>query len=262
LKALKASLGEIPEDLMEYASLGHGMMNHYGLWAPNYDTFDVLMPEVKLCVAMDGWDFKGQTDGLIRDDEGRLWLFEHKTSSRIPPPDAISRTWQGMAYVWAARADPEIQAIGHVVGIMYNFLYKYVPVAPKLVYGDTQLARRSNHRITPELYLEYARIHGFDPEDYLDFVAKLKHDVFFRRYYVRPSQVKLELFERNLKAAVHDMLNDPAIYPQDSLYQCRGCYFQSLCSLQCDGLDLAEVIQDQYKPNQVGSYESLDDDVE
>jgi len=258
LRVLKGILGEIPEDLMEYAALGHGMMNHYGLWAPNYDTFDVLMPEVKLHVAMDGWDFKGQTDGLIKDDEGRLWLLEHKTSSRIPPLDAVSRAWQGMAYVWAARADPEIRAIGHVVGIMYNFLYKYVPVAPKLVYGGTQLSRRANHRITPEMYLEYARIEGFDPEDYLDFVVKLKQDVFFRRYHLRPSQAKLELFEKNLKAAVHDMLNDPAIYPQDSLYQCRGCPFQPLCSLQCDGLDLAGAIQDQYKLNRARTDESPD----
>lgn len=240
---IKEALGYVPEDLKEFAQLGMGMINHYALWAPAHDHFTVIMPEVPLKVPRVGYDFSGQTDGLIRDLRGDLWLLETKTSSRIPAEPLAAMTYQGQAYVWAARQDPALFSLGYIKGIMYNFLYKAPPTKPDVL-ASGGLAKRKNLRSTAEAYLAMVRARGLDPDDYAEFVTLLPKDLFFRRYLITYTDEQLKIFENNLEAVVGEMINKPAIYPQEALRACPGCEFISLCRARFSGQNYDDMLDD------------------
>lgn len=243
LAQIKTQLGHLPEALREFAVLGLAVTEHYGLWSPQHDTFDVVMPEVPLKVATDTYDFAGQTDGLIRDEHGGLWLLETKTAGRIPPEPLVGMTWQGPAYVWAARQDPALTRIGQIKGIMYNFLLKTPPTKPsRLLSGG--LAKRSNLRSTPEAYMEQVRAQGLDPDDYAEYASRLPQDLFFRRFLVQYTDTQLKIFERNLGAVVSEIQSDPFIYPQDGLRACAGCEFVELCRARFSGQPYDDLLGD------------------
>ena len=231
---IKEELGYVPEDLKEFAQLGMDVLNHYALWAPGHDHFTVIMPEVPLKVTRSTYDFAGQTDGLVQDLRGDLWLLEHKTSSRIPAEPLVAMAYQGQAYVWAARKDPALANVGFIKGIMYNFLYKVPPTKPEVL-ASGQLAKRRNLRSTPEAYLALVRAKGLDPDDYAEFVSLLPKDLFFRRYLITYSDEQLQIFEHSLEAIVGEIINKPAIYPQDALRTCPGCEFTELCRARFSG---------------------------
>lgn len=249
LSQTKQELGYVPEDIQEYAILGMNVLKHYALWAPQNDMFDVIMPEVPLKLEVaDGngenaWVFSGQTDGLVRDQRGDLWLLEHKTSSRIPSERLVSMAWQGAAYTWAARHDEAVASVGRVRGVLYNFVLKAPPTKPQtLVSGG--LARRANLRSTPEAFMAEVRAQGLDPDDYVDYAAKLASNRgnFFRRYLITYTDEHLELFELRLRAVAEEMIGNPFIYPQDSFRVCPGCEFSELCRTAFSGLSYDDVL--------------------
>ena len=244
---------DIPKDFKEFAQLGIKMVDHYAVWAPAHDDFEIVMPEVPLSVPMGTFEYTGQTDGLVRQSDGSLWLLEHKTASRIPAYDAVALGWQGTAYVWAARLDPRISALGKVKGVLYNFLYKSAPTMPKLIYNDTALERRKNMGISPELYLREIKRRGFDPNDYEEILAALETERFFRRYPVIPSEKRLAGFQTELTAVATEMTSNPVIYPPNTLYTCPGCPYMELCLLQNEGDDWRDVVSQEFQ--QADAYE-------
>lgn len=246
---IQQRIGEVPEDLKDYAHLGWVMLRHYCVWVRTHDAFDVVMPEVPLKVSLPEFDVKGTADGIIRDAFGDLWFLETKTSSRIPSEAVVQNSWQGKAYIWMASRDSAIRKLGNIKGVLFNYLYKAKPTLPKVLKSG-QLERRRNMRITPEYYLHQVRQQDLDPGDYLEHVALLPQDLFFVRYYLTFTEKQLENFERELRDLAYDMLHEPKIYPGDTMQVCAICGYEALCSMQQNNEPWKEIASVDFQPNE------------
>ena len=246
---IQQRIGEVPEELKDYARLGWAMLRHYCVWVRTHDDFDAIMPEIPLKVSLPEFDIKGTADGIIRDPFGDLWIKENKTSSRIPSQEVVQNSWQGKGYFWMAQRDPEIQKLGDIKGVLFNYLYKAKPTLPKVLKSGA-LERRKNMRITPEFYLYTAKQHGLDPSDYLDHVARLKQDLFFVRYYVTFTEKQMINFERELMDLAHDMLHEPRIYCGDTMQVCTRCSYMPLCAMRQNDEPWEEIASVDFQPNE------------
>jgi len=145
-----------------------------GMWInfpKSLSSFNKIDPELKFRIKLfdDIW-FVGRVDGLVRDDEGRLWVRELKTTSMsFQQFERRSKTaTQGTAYVWAMRK------LGHpVVGMMYDFIKK--PLLRKGVRDDVDTFG--------------ARI----MDDY-----KKRPEFYFKRHFSYRNEEELALFEEDL----------------------------------------------------------------
>ena len=246
---IQQRIGEVPEELKDYARLGWAMLRHYCVWVRTHDSFDVLMPEIPLRVSLPDFDIKGTADGIVRDPFGDLWILENKTSSRIPSQEVVQNSWQGKTYFWMAQRDPEIQKLGDIKGVLFNYLYKAKPTLPKVLKSGA-LERRKNMRITPEFYLYTVKQHGLDSSDYLDHVARLKQNLFFVRYYVTFTEKQMINFERELMDLAHDMLHEPRIYCGDTMQTCTRCSYMPLCVMRQNDEPWQEVANVDFMPNE------------
>ena len=63
---------------------------------------------------------RGTLDGLLQDEQDRLYVLEHKTYSRRPNQDILDTTDQFLAYLWIVR---ELN-IGKLAGVAYDGMWK------------------------------------------------------------------------------------------------------------------------------------------
>lgn len=245
LRAIKEEVGYLPENLKRMAMDGARILEHYEVWCKRHDNFDVVMPEVPLQASFGTFDVAGTSDGVIRDADGRHWLLEHKTYSRMPTHAMLWRSWQSRLYMLMSQSDPELSRLG-IHGILYNILYKVPPTLPKLTKSG-RLEMRSNLNCSPEMYrhvLDQYREQAqsdeqldpeqFAPELYRNYLLELhdrKRDYFFKRVEVTYTPKALAQFERHLGELVAEMTNDPPIYPPNAMRACPGCEFETLCDL-------------------------------
>ncbi len=238
--------GVVPLEIHDAYDLGLAMLKHYLLWVPTHDFFQVIMPEVPLRVDCGDFIYSGMTDGLVRMPDGTLWLLESKTYRYIAPYSTIALSPQAASYVWAARKDPAIARIGRVEGILYNILGKTKPKIPaQLQRGG--LSRNKRLNCSPELYAAVIKHYGYDPIDYTGIIAALPKDKFFRRYPVRFTEARMELFESTFLRQAQEMIADPFIYPADPLRACGWCDFRQLCDLRLHGLDWKPIADVDYE---------------
>lgn len=136
---------------VEAGELGRSMLVHY------FDTYgtdkncNMISPEQTFQVYIELLDEKGKKtgkyieydgtfDGVYRDEDGKLWLWEHKTAATIRTSH-LQMDDQAGSY-WAV-ASSTLQAQGLIKkgekleGIMYNFLRKALPDdRPENQYGQ------------------------------------------------------------------------------------------------------------------------------
>jgi PD-(D/E)XK nuclease superfamily len=63
---------------------------------------------------------RGTLDGLLQDNQDRLYVLEHKTFGRRPNADVLDTQDQFLAYLWIIRE----LGIGKVAGVAYDGLWK------------------------------------------------------------------------------------------------------------------------------------------
>lgn len=229
----------IPSDLIESKALAQAMLKHYQVWIRTNDDFEMVMPEMDLRVPIEApgvpggaFTFVGGPDGLIRTPEDELLWLEHKSYSHMPAYNTLALAPQGVAYTWAARRDPAVQAVGYVQGALYNVLRKSAPKMPTVLQNG-QLSRAKNQKLSPELYLAVVKARKLDPALYIDAAANLKRDSFFRRYTFKYPEGRVRVFERQLFSVARDMLaEEPNLYPPDPMRSCDYCDFRGLCELR------------------------------
>ena len=74
-------------------------------------------------VRIGNYTLRGKIDGIYRDKQGKLWLMEHKTKSRIVEDNLMLRLsfdFQNLFYVMAA----ELMYKTPVTGVLYNIIRK------------------------------------------------------------------------------------------------------------------------------------------
>lgn len=259
---------EIGEEYKAREELGIGMLNYYcGEWAPKNDKFKVVAVELEFEVPVFvphgtrlplGFDrggqsgyqlyykgkpvvYQGRIDLIVEDEYGELWIVDHKTVGSMKEDNFyLDVDTQVTSYAWAAQFFMDKP----IAGVIYNQLWKSYPKPPNLVYKDTRLSKDKSQGTTYDLYIKAIREHGFDEDDYSEFLDYLFREgpTFVRRFELHRSKIELDNQGAMIYAEAVDMLGSPSIYHNPSEFRCNSCPFQGPCLSRIDGSDFRFIL--------------------
>lgn len=250
---------------------GRGMLEHYFSWAPKADAelrpvyseigfdvpinvpvdmvraversgrFKVMNGELYFLDSSSGNTvarqvrYGGRLDVLMEyEPDGTLWVMDHKTTAQFGEMAHLELDPQCGSYLWAIRHQLGLACDG----VIYNQLRKAVPKPPQVLQNG-KLSKNKQQTTTLDLYRAKLKELGQTEEGYEDFLAHLEgaSDGYFRRFQVPRSKRELDILHRNIILEAMDMIDDPAIYPNASQWNCRGCPFKTPCVSMQDGSD-------------------------
>jgi hypothetical protein len=176
--------------------------------------------------------FKGRLDLVIEDNEGLLWLVDHKSASMIPQPTSYhAMDPQLMLYPWAA----QIQYKLNIAGVIYNYVRSKPPSVPG-INKDGSISRRRVDTDYPTLLL-FLKKNGYDPSDFVDVLRPLaKRSPFLRRYRLpRESQVTKEVLLDTL--SVVKRTQETKRFTRTITRECMQCPYHDLCRAELNGFN-------------------------
>jgi len=190
----------------------------------------------------------GTFDGIARSASGkRLWIVDHKTFTRRTDARYLIRNFQFVAYVWAAKSLFGDQ----VAGLLYDGVWMKQPVIPEVLKSGA-LSKKAIDT-TPAVYLACLQELGLNPADYGEFISELTRkqldpaSSFFVRHEFMYSDGGLRTFEREVTAALRDMVNSPSIYANFRWEGCWDCQITDLCDAVQLEEDVDFLIKHKYK---------------
>lgn len=261
---------EMASDFKERIALGLGMLNHYFLAAPRLNkgyrpvkseiTFEVPIPAPRQdWLALNGYThrgfdrdasgnlllhgdpvvYKGRLDLILEDEDGLLWILDHKTAAQFGQTEHLDLDPQCGSYVWAIREQLGILC----AGVIYSEHRKKVP-KPPAVLKNGALSKAKNQGTSYDLYLRKLVEMGYSEDQILDQYGDILEYLrtndgvsYFRRTVVHRSTDEMKAIERNISLEAIDMLGDPLIYPNPSRWNCNGCAFRTPCLIREEGGD-------------------------
>ena len=245
------------DDEEKLHNLGVGMLQHYAVWAPSKDDFDVINLETKYEIPFStDIIFTLKTDGIVRRDDG-IWILENKTYSVEPDVDFWSLDLQTTAYPWAITQlvrNEQITGIDpdeKICGVIYNGLKKKLPTVPEpLKKGG--LSKAMSIDTTYDVYLRAILNHNLNPVDYTEILnaLKLRGNPFFKRINIRRTTAEFRTFREFIYNVSEEMLRAQEItelcYPSPNRDCTFSCGYNKLCISENVAGDTDDLIKNLY----------------
>ncbi len=189
---------------------------------------------------------KGRLDLLVEDEEGLIWLVDHKSTALIPEQNAYHATDpQLMIYPWAIE---RMKFLGiKVAGVIYNYIKSRPPTIPKMTAGGA-VSKRKVATDYPTLYRFLVK-NKIDPNHSVftsDLRSLQKKSPFLQRYRMPREAVVtkgilsdfyhsgMDIFEKRNR--VEDGAN--VHFVRNITKDCqRMCSFHDLCRQELNGFD-------------------------
>lgn len=226
----------------DFPELVERIMKSY-LWYYRDEGWTVKFVEQEFRVptglVVDGFKFifKGIIDLIVEDEEGHLWIIDHKTAGTIPEPTAFhAMDPQLMLYPWAAK-----KAFGiDVAGVIYNYVRSKAPGIPK-INRDGSISKRKVVTDYPTLR-RFLRSQGLDPADYSQVLRPLRRrSPFLRRYRLpRERHVTQEILRDALSVAkqIQTAKRRVRVITRDCATMCP---YQDVCRAELNGFDSSQM---------------------
>jgi hypothetical protein len=208
------------------------------LWYYRDDTFKPYMVEqileVETPLKVDGkyFVFKGRLDLIMEDEDGLLWLWDHKTASTIPQPTSFhGMDPQLMLYPWAAKIQYGID----IAGVYYNYVRSKAPSIPQ-INKDGSLSRRKISTDYPTLF-RFLKTNGYNPNDFADILRPMQtKSEFLRRYKLpREQYVTNEILLDVL--SVVKRIDSTKRFTRSISRDCVRCSYHELCRSELNGFN-------------------------
>lgn len=234
---------KIVDAMQQNRDLGYAMLKHYMLYSNRHDRFEVIEVEKKVSVWLPFIDhtvITGKVDLVAADERGRIFIMDHKTSSRIPDEQSVQLDVQPWTYLFLM---PDAEYF------VFNFLYKREPNIPRKL-KNGQLSKASLSDTTLEIYSRVLREVGQSWDAYPDVRLELMNqpNKFFTRYNVIKSKQALSLHARDLAAIGSEMLAPVKnIYPSPDWFKCNWCAYREPCMLESAGADPTPLLNANYR---------------
>jgi len=209
-------------------------------WTPRY--VETIL-EVPTPLIIDGtrFVFKGRLDLVIEDEEGLLWLVDHKSASNIPQPTAFhAMDPQLMLYPWAAQEQFGIE----IAGVIYNYVGSKPPSVPQLN-KDGSISRRKVKTDYPTL-LRFLKENGFNPGDFKPVLRQLyRKSEFLRRYKMpREKVVTREVLLDTLSKVKR--IHETKRFTRTITRDCVRCPYADLCRAELNGFETDLMRKERY----------------
>ena len=239
--------------------------NKYG-WDNPIKPYRYIAPEVSFKVPIPGTEWidekteikyvgylVGQIDGVSEDEQGGIWLVEHKTYSQKAQLRDLELDWQMRVYTWAAQQLFQTR----IQGALYDGIAKRLPKAPKVL-NSGKLSREMNDSLTYDAYMQAILALGQDPLD--DYYAPFLHRLqareqgletnFHTRHRLHYNTKAIDAVGTTLTKVWHDMVKGD-VYPNFPWTGCWDCWVSDLCHAEEQGDNVEYLIERDYT---VGTY--------
>lgn len=180
--------------------------------------------------------YGGRLDALFQDKQGRYWIADWKTTSRLLDEDVESSFLQlddqVSGYMWALW-QYGIQCAGFV----YVEIKKTFPQPPERLlrtYKGKMYSTNKQALTTAEMFTRTVQYNDNDAWQmglYDDHIRWLESDgpKFTQRHQIHKNPNEIYATGEALSLEVMDMINDPLIYPQPGRFSCNWCLFKQPC---------------------------------
>lgn len=180
--------------------------------------------------------YGGRLDALFRDEIGRYWIADWKTTARLLDEDAeasfLQLDDQIATYLWA------LHRYGiDCAGFVYVEIKKTFPQEPEKLKRKYQGKQFSTSKVNMTTY-EIA-LRTFQREDpdawqmglYDSYLRWLQTDgpKFTQRHKIHKNAAEIENVGKVIALEAKDMINDPRIYPMPGRFSCNWCLFKQPC---------------------------------
>ena len=222
-----------------------------GYFAKYDDQWEILHVEEEFEVGLDSGHIVTFTpDLVIRDENGDVWVVDHKTTAAVPQDGIPFADLQALLYVSGVRAlYPECK------GFIFNRIRKKLPTRPKLVKNGSKVAYLKTIDTTYEIlkdFLVTEAPHLVDDIDHRRRLAELRDqgDRYLWREYiaVTPATVTNVLNDVIARLMLMDRDEEFPRTMQSGYRGCEGCEFQSLCRADLLDWDVERTIEIEYEP--------------
>lgn len=181
---------------------------------------------------------QGRLDLIVRSKStGRYKVIDHKTAKLFyDDTEWLDLDPQASTYYLAAKVLLGID----VDEVIFNQLRKKKPEPPRVLKRG-YLSQDKSQNTTIALYKAEIKRIGHSEQQYAEFLDNFEDPVLFRRIPTSRSVDELAAIQRDIIFEAVDMLNDPRIYPNPSMFNCNGCFFREPCRLrQSDSIEYSE----------------------
>ena len=176
---------------------------------------------------------KGRVDLIVEDEDGDIWVVDHKTASNIPDPTSFhAMDPQLMLYPVAVK-----KLLGlKVRGIVYNYVQSKPPSIPKLNKNGS-ISKRKVRTDYPTL-LRFLKESGQDPADWVHVLRPLKRrSPFLRRYRLPREPVVTKAILKDLLTVATHIVGDE-LRTRTITRDCANmCSYHELCRSELNGFD-------------------------
>jgi hypothetical protein len=206
--------------------------------------------------------YGGRIDMLAKDELGRYWIYDWKTTSRIMDEDSESSFLtlddQIASYVWGLRL------LGlPVAGFVYVEIKKAYPTTPDeltRLYKGRKYSTSKTLMTTPEIYRRFVSEH--DPfayaegayDSYLEWL-KREGPKFHQRHQIHKNDYEVDEVGRNIFLEASDIIGNPKIYPQPGRFSCQTCLYRQPCIGQNQGEDYLYTLQSLFEKKERNYYD-------
>ena len=205
------------------------------------DNWEIMHVEQPFEVPLSGLPTKfiGVWDLVIEDEEGRLWLVEHKFPKSFYATENLDIDGQIGAYQWAA-----YRTNLPIVGTIHNQILRQAAKVPTINLNGT--VSRARIRTDWSTYLRAIREAGQNPEDYEDVREWVEEFEWVRRTTIyRPIQ-EIRNFTRDLERRAWDIVRKKKHIYRNTGFMCRGCRYYEPCLEELKGGDVDWILENDY----------------
>ena len=207
--------------------------------------------------------YGGRLDMLARDNLGRYWIFDWKTTDRMinegTQESFLELDDQIASYVWALRTHYNIP----VAGFVYVEIKKTYPSVPEQLsrpYKGRMYSTNKQSMTTFRIFNDFVMVN--DPEayangaydEYLNWL-KVEGPRFHQRFQIHKNDHEIEQIGRNVYLEALDMVSNPRIYPQPGRFSCPTCLYRQPCLGMNQGEDYPYMLETLFEKREKHYYE-------
>ena len=242
----KEDLGNLPD---ECERIMRSYLRHYKDEDKSLIVVDSELDEI--VPLEDGTEFNFIID-LVVEEDGGLWLWDHKTVKNFMDEDFMLVDAQLTRYFACA----EQMGYTPLKGVLFNELRTKAPGIPQLIQDGSRLSRAkidTDYRT----FLRAIREHDLDPADYRKELKRLKRQPnnFFRRTRLPKDRVLTEQLMREATWTAREIAEaeEREEFPRSPDKACTwDCEYYDICVTELMGGDPSSIIKNKFERRRRG----------
>lgn len=230
----RTELGDIPTKLLRIVD---GYINHYKNDGLTYNRFKLRKAEIPLRVNLGEFIFIGYIDAYPVDQNGKLWLMDHKSCKNIPTEEERFSDLQLLTYVWlmpkANLPKPD--------GVIWDYIRTKEPTEPELL-KNGEISKNKSIDTTYEVYKsavvnKLGKKAWKNYKEFADDNLINREKRFYQRVYLPtiPETVISVFVEDLIKSGIE--IRDSNSKVRNMTKDCSWCSYYNLCQIEARGMD-------------------------